>query len=334
MVLASGIGSWPGTDVRAALRVVRDALTEAPEGVTGLPYLPELPARGPGADMVGRAAGLLVDLPVDLQPQGWRLVDHPGRDAERTTSLWRQDLDELAEAFDGWTGRLKLQVTGPWTLAASVWLPLGDRVLSDAGATRDLAESLAEGVRTHVSEVARLLPGASLTLQVDEPSLPAVLAGHVRSDSGYRVLPAPDTSQAEHVLGTVLSAARDAGATTAVHCCAEEPPVALLRGAGAEALALDVTRLRTREWDAVAEAVEAGTTLWAGALSTSRPTAYGQVVETLGTRWHELGLPPATLADLGVTPACGLAGATPTTARDITAATVEAARALAEEALR
>ncbi|MCK0112385.1 methionine synthase [Ornithinimicrobium sp. F0845] len=334
MVLASGIGSWPGTDIRDALRVVRDALTEAPDGVTTLPYLPELPARGPGADMVGRSAGLLVDLPVDMPPQGWRLVDRPGRDAERTTSLWRQDLDELAEAFDGWSGPLKLQVTGPWTLAAALWLPLGDRVLSDAGATRDLAESLAEGVRAHVTEVARLLPGTSLTLQVDEPSLPAVLAGHVRSDSGYRVLPAPDASQAEHVLGTVLTAARDAGAATAVHCCAGDPPVALLRGAGAEALALDVATLSTRDWDAVAEAVEAGTTLWAGALSTSRPTAYGQVVETISTRWHELGLSPASLADLGVTPACGLAGTTPDAARAITRATVESARALAEVAVR
>src|SRR5690606_34852193 len=110
MVLATGIGSWPGDDIREALRVDRDLLAEAPEGVTAMPYLPELPARGPGTDLVGRTTAVLVDLPVDLQPQGWRLVDRPGRDAERTSSWWRQDLDELAEAYDGWTGPLKLQL--------------------------------------------------------------------------------------------------------------------------------------------------------------------------------------------------------------------------------
>lgn len=334
MVIATGIGSWPGTDVREALRVLRGELTEAPDGVSTLPYLPELPARGPGADMIGRSAGLLVDLPVDVQPQGWRLVDRPGRDAERTASLWRQDLDELAEAFDGWDGPLKLQVTGPWTLAAALWLPLGDRVLSDAGATRDLAVSLAEGIRAHLTEVARLLPGARLTLQIDEPSLPAVVLGRVRSDSGFRVLPTPDSSQAEHILGTVVSAAGSAGAATAIHCCGAEPPIDLLRGAGPDAISLDVSTLRTRDWDAVATAVEGGTTFWAGALSTTRPTAYDKVRDRLATRWHELGLPPASLADLGVTPACGLAGATPDQAAAITRATVEAARAIAEQALR
>lgn len=364
MVLATGVGSWPGTDVREALRAVRDVLTESPEGVTTVPYLPELPARGPGADMVGRATALLVDLPVDLQPQGWRMVDRPGRDAERTASYWRQDLDELAEAYDGWTGPLKLQVAGPWTLAAELWLPLGDRVLSDTGATRDLAESLAEGVRAHLADVARLVPGAQLILQVDEPTLPAVLLGRIRSDSGFRVLSAPDASRAEHVLGSVLAAARAAGATTVVHCCGDQPPVDLLRGAGADALALDVSRLDRRGWDAVAEAVEAGTRFWAGVLPTtgapsreragapsraragepshqraggaSREQTGGassaKVTDALVARWHELGLAPATLADVGLTPTCGLASAAPDEALAITRATVEGARALAEAA--
>lgn len=369
MVLATGMGSWPGTDVREALRTIRDLLTEAPEGVRTLPYLPELPARGPGTDMIGRTASLLVDLPVDLQPQGWRMVDRPGRDAERSGSWWRQDLDELAEAFDGWAGPLKLQVAGPWTLAAALWLPLGDRILSDAGATRDVADSLAEGVRLHLANVARLVPGAQLTLQVDEPTLPDILLGHIRSDSGYRVLPTPDQSQAVHVLSTVLAAARDAGATTVVHCCGDEPPVDLLRGAAPDALALDVATLTTRGWDAVATSVEAGVQLWAGVFSeTGQPRAprhsqtsspwdgqrnsqrnserdartserdgrgpqnYQRAAEALTTRWHELGLAPATLGDLGVTPACGLAGATPAAAQAITRATIDTARALAEAA--
>ena len=107
---ATGIGSWPGTDVAEALAVVRGELPD-------LPYLPELPARGPGADMIGRAAARLVSMPIDLQPGGWRLVDRPGRDQAGRDAFWREDLDRMAHAFDGYTGPLKVQLAGPWTLA-------------------------------------------------------------------------------------------------------------------------------------------------------------------------------------------------------------------------
>ena len=56
-----------------------------------LPYLPELPARGVGADLVGRTAALLVDLPVEVQPSGWRLSDRPGRDHHRAVDHLRRD---------------------------------------------------------------------------------------------------------------------------------------------------------------------------------------------------------------------------------------------------
>jgi hypothetical protein len=110
-----------------------------------VPYLPELPARGPGADLIGRAAGLLVDLPVDLQPSGWRLVDRPGVDLRRARDLLARDLDALEEVAEGYAGPLKVQVAGPWTLAATVERPRGDRVLADHGARRELAQALAEG---------------------------------------------------------------------------------------------------------------------------------------------------------------------------------------------
>ena len=88
-----------------------------------------------------------------------------------------------------------MQAAGPWTLACSLWLPLGDRVLSDPGATRDLAGSLAEGVAEHVAAVRRLVPGAEVVVQLDEPSLTAVSLGHIRSESGYRVLRTPEPGE-------------------------------------------------------------------------------------------------------------------------------------------
>ena len=124
--------------------------------------------------MIGRAASLLVELPVDLQPSGWRFTDRRGCDARRAASLWTEDLDELAAAYDGYAGPLKVQVAGPWTLAASIELRPGERAVTDEGAAREIVESLAEGLRRHVSDVRRLVPGADVILQVDEPSLTAV----------------------------------------------------------------------------------------------------------------------------------------------------------------
>ena len=297
MSRASGIGSWPGTSVREALAVVRDILSE-----DGLPYLPELPARGPGADMVGRAAGLLVDLAVDLQPMGWRFVDRPGRDASRTASLWREDLDELAEAFDGYTGELKLQVAGPWTLASSVWLHRAERAVVDEGATRDLVASLAEGVRVHLAEVQRLVPGAELVLQLDEPGLPAVLAGRLPTASGYGVLRAVDPQVAAAGLRDVLAAAD--GRRTAIHCCAPDLNWPLLRGTGASALAVDTTLLGPRGWESVGgDGRVRGRALGRRACPpTAAETSVSGVLGPLVDRWREVGLPVADLDAVTVTP--------------------------------
>lgn len=329
-VVATGVGSWPGQDVREALRVVRGELAsgQAPDGVATLPYLPELPARGPGADMVGRTAQLLVDLPVDLQPQGWRLVDRPGQDVERALALWRQDLDELAEAFDGYAGPLKVQVVGPWTMAAALWKPLGDRVLSDPGATRDLAESLAEGVGEHLRRVQALVPAAQLVLQVDEPSLTAVLAGRVRSESGYRTLRAPERGAAVEALARVL--ARPAAALGGVHSCAGDPPVDVLVDAGASYLALDLAQLDGRRWEQVAAAHEDGVRLWAG-LDVG-PAGPADPAAPLRRAWAELGLPVRDLGEVGVIPPCGLAGTTPDGASETTRRCVQTAARLAEAA--
>ncbi len=324
MTQASGIGSWPGTSIRDALAQVSELL----EGQ--LPYLPELPARGPGADMVGRTAGLLVELPVDLQPVGWRMVDRPGRDAGRTGAFWREDLDELAEAYDGHTGPLKVQVAGPWTLAASIWLPRGERVIADPGACRDLVESLAEGVRVLVASVRSLVPGAEVVLQVDEPSLNAVLLGRLPTASGFGRLPSLDPQVAAAGLTSVLAAHHG---DTVIHCCSAEPPRAMLRSVGATALSLDTSLLRPRGWEGVAVAVEDGLRLHAGAVPTDGSVTRAQdVADLVSTAWQRVGMPLSALSDVTVTPACGLAGAPPDVAREIQRTAVDAARELEERA--
>ncbi len=60
------MGSMPGTDPREIMAVI---IGELPD----FPHLAELPARGPGADLIGRTASLLVGLPVETTARGWRL---------------------------------------------------------------------------------------------------------------------------------------------------------------------------------------------------------------------------------------------------------------------
>ena len=327
---ATGIGSMPGTDPLEAARLVFGELP-------ALPHVVELPARGPGADMVSRAAAALVDLHVDLQPSGWRMVDRPSFDERRGVSYLSQDLDAIEEMASGWTGLLKTQLAGPWTLAAALELHRGDKVLADAGAVRDLTASLAEAAAGHVTELRRRVPGAEVILQLDEPSLPAVLAGHIRTQSGFGALRAVAGPDAEAALRTVITAAEGAGGRVVVHCCAREVPVGLLQRAGVSAVSLDATLLDRRSDDAIGEAVEAGLTLLVGLVPAvpavvAAPVRSATAVAPVRALWGRLGLSAeALMRQVAVTPTCGLAGASPDGARAALRAIREAAHVLADD---
>lgn len=320
---ATGIGSLPGSDIREAVRVV---LGELPD----LPHLPELPARGPGADILGRTAGLLVDLPVELYAGRWRLAAHSGRDARRTADLWERDLDALTDEAADYAGPLKVQAAGAWTLAAGIDLPIGGRALRDPGAVRELAASLGAGLAEHVDEVTRRVPGARVLLQLDEPSLPAVLAGHVSTESGLHMLPPVSPDLAEQLLREVVDAV---GVPVVVHCCAPDAPVALLRSAGVAGLALDLDQLK--DLDPVGELIEAGGYLFAGAVPATgqqSPSSAAAATRILDL-WRQLGFPVARLPQqVVVTSACGLAGATQEYARAALRATRDTARRLLDTA--
>lgn len=322
---ATGIGSLPGTDIAEAQRIV---LGE----VSALPHLAELPARGPGADLIGRTGGLLVELPVELYAARWRIATRPGKDLRRARDLMERDLDQLAEQAEEYAGPVKVQAAGPFTLAASLELPIGGRLLRDPGAVRDLAGSLAEGLRGHVAAVARRLPRASVLLQLDEPSLPAVLAGRVPTESGFGTHRAVESGAAGALLRGVIEAA---GVPTVVHCCAPDVPLDLIRAAGAVGVALDLALVT--DLDPLGEAIDAGLGLLAGAAPALPPSAgraptSAQVADRVRRLWDQLGFPRRQLAEqVVVTPACGLAGATPAYARAVLTACRDAGRRLYEE---
>lgn len=314
----------PGHDPREAARIVAGELP-------GFPHLPELPERGPGADLVGRTAAALADLHVDLQPAGWRLVARPGRDERRGASFLSADLDALEEALLASTAPVKAALAGPWTLAASLELPRGGRALRDAGAVRDLAASLAETVAGHVRTLARRLPGRPLVVQLDEPLLPAVLAGEVASESGLGRLAAVGAPEARTGLAPVVDAAHAAGAAVLVHCCAADVPIGLLREAGADAVSLDLALLPERSLDPLGEALEAGLVLLAGAVPTSGPYDARAGADAVRRLWSRLGLAADELGRrVSISPACGLAGRSPEDLRAAYAAAREAAARLVE----
>lgn len=321
---ATGVGSLPGTDPLESARLVFGELAD-------LPHLPELPSRGPGADLLGRAAALLVDLYVDRQPSGWRLVDRPGLDHRRAADYLEQDLDALQATAGDHAGPVKVAVAGPWTLAAGVELARGDRVLADAGARRDLVASLTEGVVAHIADLRRRLPRAVLVLQLDEPALPAVLAGAVPTASGFRTLRSVPDHEARAALRQVVDAVQ---LPVLVHCCAPDAPVRLLREAGVRGVSLDLALVSGAGEEAIGAAVEAGGWLLLGVVpgvDASLPDPAVTVEPLLGL-WHRLGFAPDRLAAAIVpTPTCGLAGASPAYARAAMARVVAVGRRLVED---
>lgn len=319
----TGVGSLPGDDPVDAAALVFGELPD-------LPHLPELPARGPGSGLIGRSAALLTELPVEIVPTGWRLAARPGLDLRRARDDLARDLDALEQTADGYVGPLKLQAAGPWTLAASLELPGGHAVVTDHGAVRDLVESLADGLRAHLADVAQRVPGAELVLQLDEPSLPTVLAGRVPTASGYGIVRAVEASTARQGLTDVLAAA--AAGRRVVHCCAPDVPIGLLREAGADAVSVDLSLVGRADYDALGESVDAGVSLWLGVLDPTVEPDRATARERLDRLWGELGFARDQLAVAVVpTPTCGLAGAPPALVRRLLESLRDLGRGLADE---
>ena len=329
---ATAIGSMPGSDPVEAARTV---VGELP----GLAPFPELPARGVGADILGRTAGLLVDLAVEVVPSGYRVTGRPGHDHQRAVDLLSWDLDAVEQAVSeaGAPRAIKVQAAGPWTLSAGIELERGHRILTDHGALRDFTESLTEGLVRHAAQVADRT-GSRVVVQLDEPSLPAVLAGRIPTPSGYGTVPAVPEPDVQRLLGEVIDRLTTAtGSPVVVHCCARRPPVALLRRAGAGAIALDATGLGDVTGalaDELGEAWEEGTTLFLGLVpARQREAALRALAQPAFDLASRLGFARRTLAERSVpTPTCGFAGATPAWARRAIGLTRDLARLFAEEA--
>ena len=185
---AFGLGPLPGTDLVQAADVV---LSELPT-----PHLPQLPARGVGSDLIGRTAALL-PLNLDIGPRSWRVSRRPQIATMRARDQFERDLDLLEELWAGKVTELKVQLVGPWTLAAQIEMANGHRMITDRGATRDIADAVLYAAGEHRRDVEKRF-GVSTLLQLDEPVLGRVRRGKLKGTTDYEDIPAvPDDQLVE-----------------------------------------------------------------------------------------------------------------------------------------
>ena len=317
---ATALGPWPGEDPVEAARIIRGEL-----GSPHLPFLAELPDRGVGSDALGRTASLLVDLAVDVQPYGWRIVDRPGKDLQRAQigPVHRHQHPGRRDRRRGQPRRtdIKVQLRGPLSLAAGLHLHNGERALIDYG-----ARAGHRGIRWQPAWTAtstgwpRRLPGPGSWSRSMNRKSPSVLAGTIPTSSGYRTLRSVPGREVTESWQLVIDALRAAGAVETVVAVPEvEAPFERILAAGADGIAVPLRALTSRQWEQLAGAVEAGKRLWAGALDVADPAAalprVGDVVENVWRPWRQLGL-PASDAGRAAGHAVGRAGRALAVVRD------------------
>ncbi|MGC4932917.1 vitamin-B12 independent methionine synthase [Gordonia sp. DT30] len=316
--VGTGIGSMPGVDAPETATVIN--------GELDLAYLGELPGRGIGADMIGRMAALLVDMPIDTATWGYRLGSRGSSVARRARGFLGADLDAIEEVWDNagfiGTGRpVKVQVAGPFTLGASIELVNGHKAIRDRGALRDLVDSGTEGLVEHVAEVNRRL-GATVIVQLDEPMVGAVIDGTVPPLTRFDVIPPIALTDVAEALRSV---AERVGVPMIVHNCGQ-PRWDLIEALPGIGHGVDVTRvlgdlenLDRVTLDGIGVLIDRGDVLVAGVLPADREDrrARAETVATgLAALTDRIGLPRKVLAqNIVVTPTCGLAGAAPDWAR-------------------
>lgn len=326
---ATGIGSWPGTSPRQAAEVIVGELHT-------LPHLAELPARGVGADMIGRAGALLVDIGIDTVPRGYRIAAGRSAVTRRAASMLDEDLDALEEAWEkaglrGGSRTVKVQAPGPITLAAQLELPGGHRAITDAGAVRDLAMSLAEGVAVHRAQVARRLD-TPVVVQFDEPSLPAALDGRLTGVTGLTPVHPVDESVAVELLNDCVATA---GADVVLHSCASGLPWKMLQRSTVHAVSVDPSTLTAVDLDGVGEFVESDRTVMLGVVPSTAPGARPsaeEIAKAAVAITDRLGFARSVARErIGITPSCGLAGASLQWARVAIELAQKAADAFADD---
>ncbi len=120
-----------------------------------------------------------------------------------------------------------------------------------------------------------------------------------------------------------------------MHSCAAALPWNMLQRSDIAAVSVDAGTLAAADLDAIAEFVESGRAVMLGVVSSSAPVlrpSAEEVAAAVVAVIDRLGFVRSALRDrIGVTPACGLAGATPQWARTAIGLARRAAEAFADD---
>jgi methionine synthase II (cobalamin-independent) len=169
-------------------------------------------------------------------------------------------------------------------------------------------------------------------VQFDEPSLPAAVAGRLTGVTALSPVAPIDETLATTMLDICAAAA---GAEVSVHCCGTALPWKALQRSNISAVSVDASTLDAADLDAIAEFVESGRAIVLGVVSSSTPArrpAVEEVAAEVVAVTDRLGFTRSALRDrIGVTPACGLAAATPQWAHTAIGLARRAAEAFADD---
>ncbi|GAA1157192.1 hypothetical protein [Nesterenkonia sandarakina] len=302
---SAAVGVMPGTNL---LRSAELHAAELP--APHLPGLPELPGRGLHSQLMGRSLAQLSELATELTSYGWRLTQRPGADDQRARGWLRSDVDTLADlrgqrresgldpvAEDGRGAPLALELLGPISLMAGLALPSGEKVLTDHGARRDLAASLATGAAEHLSHVRRACAPSSLTVVLTEPDYTRVRSGLIPTVSGYRTIRALEREEARGYLGAMIETLQHAGADEVLLDLGGRVEAEHIqdfraeRGPRADGFGVDLTTMQAPGWERTAELVESGASMLASMLTSAETAAAARLGSPEAARRGETQLP-------------------------------------------
>lgn len=289
----TAIGSLPHHDSVDAVAFVLEHLPE-------LPAAPSLPARDPREAMIAQAAWGITGVEVGVD--GSLTVDPSALDPEAPLGDPTLSgppfvtLQTFLAAVAGRTDALKVQLTGPVTLA---------RALAAAGAEPAVAVAAAgtavrARARALVDAVSAVAPDAPVIAFLDEPGL----VGGPPADLG-------DPETLTDLVSSAL-AAWESRAITGIHCCGASDWKTLLQ-AGPRILSAPVGAGFILGAGAVAAFLERDGWIAWGAVPTDRPLgdSVSHWWRQLSAQWCELvqaGCDPVRIRRQAlVTPACGLA---------------------------
>ncbi|MDO5029380.1 MAG: methionine synthase [Corynebacterium sp.] len=302
-----GLGPMPGRDPHEVADIVIG------ECLDGHVALPSLPARGLGADAVGRTAAIMADLVVDRGARSWRIADRRGRASALATDYLHRDVDACEEVWGRTPQRIRLTSLGPWTMATSVENATGHLIAIDRGAVKYFAQSLAAGLAAHINDVRRRFD-CDIEVFLAEPALGAVAQGKIKAPSmlmgNASYLPAQGHREIAEIFREVTGPLRDDGIEVTI---ALSSPTGLSVQALADSEATGVWLPRqelttTAQLDFAAALVGAGMSLELGIVPvtvaereehTGKPVATParDLAEQAALFWDELGYSRLQIAE-------------------------------------